>query len=994
MTANTRSGDPQNPPIIPVYLSTPFEDAPESFEPLEVNGTGTVEYADLWKREGYSLSLLEQEMHPRQLGVYLDDPDTPDDFDLAYKTRGGNFLHFSLNLWLRSLGELTPKNDLPIYASGGLRGNWSTGLLFSDSGTVNQRSVGAGLHDSGADLRVDKSYLFDLAAVGGNLLSWDAVANRGVDSGIGSARIAQWDSAYSHSLIGGANPHGVDFDLLLSHPITLEGYGITDAYTKTESINLFFNRSGDTLALGEGLEFTDDGDYFGTSADARIINILDTNGLNGAVDGGLVFNFRTTSDDVSIEGLRLRLNEFKWKGDNIATQPWVTSQNYVSQTDTDDLYVSKNGVGALSDVNVTSDTQAFIAWTSATGAPGDYYTYLNIDGGYDNRMFQFASHFGNSNILFFRSKYDTADTWLDWERVVTSNYGDTRYFKLNTSNDKQLHLSGISSTIGTTTASNGWIYLDDGSTNALGLDPNEIHAKNALIFSTENTGGYFDFRADLKTGVAHINTWSQSSSYARFGHWDYKDDANIYGFMQSNTGDAFIKGTDLIYLRTATGNGYLRLTPDGVGVNGEPFSSAYALTVTGSQINTGDLRLYANTTDRVNRNIKIYQGYGGGLSYPRQDSNIDFGYYDGTDNLRDWTIGMLYQGGGSTANRFFIAYDRRDGTQPYETYQAKFYSGDQTIRFNDHVGIGGEANTGYSLRTYSNSWMGGTVDLRTSGSQQMRVGYGVSSTYEPYIDWYNYTTRRGYIQAKNAGHLRMYADQRFHINGGGDEIVRFGYEGTNSNGYNYMTFYYNDYLAGYIMARDTPYFRIRAYDKLDIYVNRGNPDDIDIYGGVTCNDSLTVAGQTKIEDHLLINTTYRPNTDYKLSVFGKTYLTDHLYGSSARFSSSVFIDSYINADQFGISPEANLVSPNAQYNVLSLIPENYGAYFIMATKDDDDTPPAIWTITYNSYGAHVNKIIGSELYLFAVSGSHVIIKGGTTTYPGRVKYNLMKMFPM
>lgn len=41
-------------------------------------------------------------------------------------------------------------------------------------------------------------------------------------------------TAYDHSQITGANPHGVTFALLGSKPTTISGFGITDAYTKTE----------------------------------------------------------------------------------------------------------------------------------------------------------------------------------------------------------------------------------------------------------------------------------------------------------------------------------------------------------------------------------------------------------------------------------------------------------------------------------------------------------------------------------------------------------------------------------------------------------------------------------------------------------------------------------------------------------------------------------------------------------------------------------------
>lgn len=67
----------------------------------------------------------------------------------------------------------------------------------------------------------------------------------------------------------------------------------------------------------EGLEFRGDSDYFGATADARIIRMIDTNGSGGNVDGGLVIEAHTPTDGTSVELLRIRNNEFKWRGNNI-----------------------------------------------------------------------------------------------------------------------------------------------------------------------------------------------------------------------------------------------------------------------------------------------------------------------------------------------------------------------------------------------------------------------------------------------------------------------------------------------------------------------------------------------------------------------------------------------------------------------------------------------------------------------------------------------------
>jgi hypothetical protein len=41
-------------------------------------------------------------------------------------------------------------------------------------------------------------------------------------------------TAYDHSQLAAANPHGTTFALIATKPTTIAGFGITDAYTKTE----------------------------------------------------------------------------------------------------------------------------------------------------------------------------------------------------------------------------------------------------------------------------------------------------------------------------------------------------------------------------------------------------------------------------------------------------------------------------------------------------------------------------------------------------------------------------------------------------------------------------------------------------------------------------------------------------------------------------------------------------------------------------------------
>ena len=97
-------------------------------------------------------------------------------------------------------------------------------------------------------------------------------------------------------------------DVLDLSPFGASGHNHDDRYLKL---------SGGTLALGEGLKFHADENYFGTNLDARIISLLDGNGTT--CDGGLIIDERATSNGVEhiTELLRIRDSEFKWKGNDI-----------------------------------------------------------------------------------------------------------------------------------------------------------------------------------------------------------------------------------------------------------------------------------------------------------------------------------------------------------------------------------------------------------------------------------------------------------------------------------------------------------------------------------------------------------------------------------------------------------------------------------------------------------------------------------------------------
>lgn len=119
---------------------------------------------------------------------------------------------------------------------------------------------------------------------------------------------------------------------------------------------------GGTMNLGEGLKFHGDNNYFGENADARIISLLDSNGAT--CDGGLIIDERGTNNgtETVTELLRIRHNEFKWKGTNISLEGhthddrYVTAVNVGTGNNANKLYYTKNNTNTYFTIPFATNT--------------------------------------------------------------------------------------------------------------------------------------------------------------------------------------------------------------------------------------------------------------------------------------------------------------------------------------------------------------------------------------------------------------------------------------------------------------------------------------------------------------------------------------------------------------------------------------------------------------------------------------------------------------
>lgn len=122
-------------------------------------------------------------------------------------------------------------------------------------------------------------------------------------------------------------------------PTTLDD--ISDGSTRKLSNYLPLN--GGTMNLGEGLKIHADNNYFGTNADARIISLLDGN--DTTCDGGLIIDERCTLNGTEYitELLRIRHNEFKWKGTNISLSNHTHTTSLATDTGTSTITLAHGG---------------------------------------------------------------------------------------------------------------------------------------------------------------------------------------------------------------------------------------------------------------------------------------------------------------------------------------------------------------------------------------------------------------------------------------------------------------------------------------------------------------------------------------------------------------------------------------------------------------------------------------------------------------------------
>ena len=215
-----------------------------------------------------------------------------------------------------------------------------------------------------------------------------------------------WDSAYNHSLVTSGNPHHVAWDELIGSqpapiahthpwsditgtPTTLAGYGITDAYTKTESDNKYalvgHNHTLDSLSnvaittkvIDDILKW--DGNNW--------VNVQG-NGLS-AVDASNISNVMFTLDDGTkiIESFGHHHSEYalnSWVNDNFSpisgSNSYIWNQNVSAQPA--NMRISGEvhaGMLIIDDNIVVNGSGEFGSTVTATNFIGNWNGYATSD---------------------------------------------------------------------------------------------------------------------------------------------------------------------------------------------------------------------------------------------------------------------------------------------------------------------------------------------------------------------------------------------------------------------------------------------------------------------------------------------------------------------------------------------------------------------------------------------------------------------------------------
>ena len=413
--------------------------------------------------------------------------------------------------------------------------------------------------------------------------------------------------------------------------VSVKGLG-SNAYSSTSYLPL----SGGTMALGEGLQFHSDNNYFGTDSDARIISLLDGNGTT--CDGGLIIDERGTYNGTTTvtELLRIRDNEFKWKGNII----WhAGNDGSGSGLDADTL--DGNHASAFATSGHTHSTS--IATSSGTNQITlAYGTKYAITAGGTSYVFTMPSSDNTWRPIGTGANDAAAGNHTHDISIVAGGSGDTNQLSLAASTKYKLTAGGKSFV---------FTMPADNNTNTAKLKVSDT--TNKRIANTENTGNYVQFtggsnKFTVSDGTNSFEVPITISGYATSGH------THTTSIAADSGASALNMAANTTYKLTAGGTTFIFKTPADSNT-WRPVGTGASDAAAGNHTHTCKIEDSTGTSQKTLAYGGKYALTAGGNSFiftmPSSDNTntwrpIQVG---GADKLTDSSSKINFTGGGSAS---------------------------------------------------------------------------------------------------------------------------------------------------------------------------------------------------------------------------------------------------------------------------------------------------------------------------------------------------------
>ena len=368
---------------------------------------------------------------------------------------------------------------------------------------------------------------------------------------------------------------------ITGNPTTLAGYGITDAYTKTESDNRFVNVSGDTmtgdltiqrLTIGHSNEIN--------SSDYVYLGYRDTiNGVNVCFNnrpftyGSSRYTVWHAGNDGSGSGLDADLLDGFEGG-----RYFKSFSSLRSNVDADNLtglgvYMNQTGNG--------SNSQNF---------PSTYGVLLNFPSVYDNTNYRLQIHASHAGVLAYRVKYDNGNsfTWANLART-TDNVASATKLQTPRSIWGQ-SFDGTENVSGTLSSVSGINFTSDGSykiDSYCNFNPTTDTDINSWCVKTY--GGEYVFRVYAHSGNVNITKSLYIGGVNTSPSYKCHVNGTFYANGVSTFNGAIRNNGHYLFMSNSDGGKGIYFTEDSISVHS---NYGYTNNIAFFYIDTGNVRFY------------------------------------------------------------------------------------------------------------------------------------------------------------------------------------------------------------------------------------------------------------------------------------------------------------------------------------------------------------------------------------------------------------------